>query len=521
MNRVFLQFLKAVIFIILAFMVIHGTYLKDVQKSNIAVRSVQESNCPCEKSATVAHNSVVNYSLNVNKTNKVQIEKVSNKLTTTSERNQRPPLPPYTTFTNFLVKENFLTHSENEIRSGFGLAPIKTETGHDIWTENGVQYRKFPFLEPANNTLFKSEFEAYIPFNASFFFEGNKQKLKQNIPKKKIILWWQTKRKQPLLSGLHKMRGCPDLPCVITTDRNYTEDSSVMIVNVQFVDKEKPPKRRPDQVLVFYQVESSNIHTFWHHGDIISKDQSWNSAFNWTMSFRTDSDVPVSYGLVRKRLTEIVKDYKAILGNKTGIVAWMSSNCKADSRRDLYVKELQKYVAVDVFGTCGGKYCPRSRDTKCLEDITTKYKFYLGFESSLCRDYVTEKLFRFLNTDMIVIARGGEGYAQVLPSEIYLNTNNFKSPKELAERIMYLNSHDEEYINMLKEKDKYFVLFEDYPLIYKQRLDYLEYRYEAVSICQLCQRVWNIDKYAKTIPDMKAWFRDKKYECQKPKDVFI
>ncbi|XP_059154473.1 alpha-(1,3)-fucosyltransferase fut-1-like [Physella acuta] len=436
-----------------------------------------------------------------------------------SKNNHTTILQPYIPFDKLMFRQKKEKNYEDSIRTGYGLTVKKFTYGEDILTENGVEYRKFPFLEKKNNTLYKCDFETYIPFNPRTFFQENVGSENQRVSDRKIILWWQTKKKQPLMQGLNTLRGCPEFPCVITTNRNYTEDSSVMIVNVQFVDKEKPPKRRPDQVLVFYQVESSNIHTFWHHGDIISKDQSWNSAFNWTMSFRTDSDVPVSYGLVRKRLYPIVKDYESILRNKTGIVAWMSSNCKSDSKRENYVKELQKYIPVDVFGICGGKYCPRSRDAKCLEDIYKKYKFYLGFESSLCRDYITEKLFRFLNTDMIVIARGGEGYSQVLPSEIYLNTNNFKSPKELAERIMYLNSHDEEYINMLKGKDKYFVLFEDYPLIYKQKLDYPEYRYEAVSICQLCQRIWNIDKYAKTIPNMNAWFRNTEYQCQKPNDI--
>ncbi len=35
------------------------------------------------------------------------------------------------------------------------------------------------------------------------------------------------------------------------------------------------------------------------------------------------------------------------------LVAWFVGNCKTQSKRELYVKELQKYIDVDVYGNCG------------------------------------------------------------------------------------------------------------------------------------------------------------------------
>ncbi len=45
------------------------------------------------------------------------------------------------------------------------------------------------------------------------------------------------------------------------------------------------------------------------------------------------------------------------------------------------MKELQKYIDVDVFGKCGQLKC--SKDKKCHEMIAKNYKFYLAFENSV------------------------------------------------------------------------------------------------------------------------------------------
>ncbi|XP_059156159.1 alpha-(1,3)-fucosyltransferase fut-1-like [Physella acuta] len=230
------------------------------------------------------------------------------------------------------------------------------------------------------------------------------------------------------------------------------------------------------------------------------------------MSFRRDSDIRTYYGLIRKRKHVKEKNYTAILAAKTSKVAWLVSNCRSASKREDYINELKRFVTVDVWGGCGSFNCPRGDDKHCLDEIRKKYKFYLGFESNFCKDYVTEKLYRFFGSDFIVIARGSDLYSSILPSETFLNAADFKSPEELAKRILYLDSHDDEYIAMLKEKDKYFSIYEDYPL-YRANPVFMEYRYEAVAFCQLCQRMWNLEKYAKTIPDMLEWFNVKDYKC--------
>ena len=123
-----------------------------------------------------------------------------------------------------------------------------------------------------------------------------------------------------------------------------------------------------------------------------------NGMFDITMTYRVDSDIRGSYGWYE----EIpLKDQKNVLQEdfsvgKTKLVSWMVSNCDAQLRK-LFVHELQKYIAVDVFGSCSREFGqPKSCPKESCKDIIKKYKFYLSFENALCKDYITEKYWSHL-----------------------------------------------------------------------------------------------------------------------------
>lgn len=69
------------------------------------------------------------------------------------------------------------------------------------------------------------------------------------------------------------------------------------------------------------------------------------------------------------------------------------SNCSARNNRLQFAHELSKYIQVDIYGACGNLKCSRTTSDKCFDILDRDYKFYLAFENSNCRDYITEKFF--------------------------------------------------------------------------------------------------------------------------------
>lgn len=76
------------------------------------------------------------------------------------------------------------------------------------------------------------------------------------------------------------------------------------------------------------------------------------------------------------------------------------------------------------------------------------YKFYLSFENSNCKDYITEKLFEnALQRNVLPIVMGAppEDYAKYAPQRSYIHVDEFESPIKLAEYLHELDKNDEIY----------------------------------------------------------------------------
>ena len=117
--------------------------------------------------------------------------------------------------------------------------------------------------------------------------------------------------------------------------------------------------------------------------------------------------------------------------NKTKI-AWIVSHCHTTSDREGYVQELQKYISVDIFGNCGSHKCAH---WNCLESLSKNYMFYLSFENSLCKDYVTEKFFQALSKDILPIVYGDMNYEDIAPPKSYINALHYENPKDLSKQL--------------------------------------------------------------------------------------
>ena len=121
-------------------------------------------------------------------------------------------------------------------------------------------------------------------------------------------------------------------------------------------------------------------------------------------------------------------------------IAWIVSHCHTSSDREGYVRELQKHISVDIYGHCGNHECP---DGDCLKYISENYKFYLSFENSLCKDYVTEKFFKAMSYDILPIVYGGAKYEEIAPPNSYINVlPNYENPEDLANYLKYLINNE-------------------------------------------------------------------------------
>jgi alpha-1,3-fucosyltransferase len=180
---------------------------------------------------------------------------------------------------------------------------------------------------------------------------------------------------------------------------------------------------------------------------------------NATLTYRPDSDFYNPYGIIRRRKDAGEPVYIPMIPwrNKTKSVVWLVSNCKTASKREIIVNELAKYIDVDIFGGCGKTRCNENSAT-CLINFSKKYKFYLSFENSLCKSYVTEKLYRALSVEIIPIVFGGANYTKVVPHVPLVNVKDFRSPLELARYLQQLGQDSERYYGYFNWKAKYHVV---------------------------------------------------------------
>jgi len=189
---------------------------------------------------------------------------------------------------------------------------------------------------------------------------------------------------------------------------------------------------------------------------------TFNHLFNITATHRFDSDIPVPYGPVcrsnRASIQRILTNAKqtenvmAVVKKKTSLVAWFVSHCQTPSGREDYVTELRRYVPVDIYGQCGDLKCNKTTQSSCQAMLNSKYKFYLSFENSLCRDYVTEKYFQTNALATVAIVLGGANYSRYSPPGTYIDVRDFRSVKHLAQYLKLLDSRPDLYAQFLLRK---------------------------------------------------------------------
>ena len=230
--------------------------------------------------------------------------------------------------------------------------------------------------------------------------------------KTKLILFynkWFGKEKFPIDYGNRKpfKSECPVTSCETTSDKNRLNESDFVVTHMRDSIGDLPKYRPPNQRWIFLLYESPV-----HSGDF----SKYNGFYNLTSTYRIDSNFPRYYqtysGFIWKE-NKNFNENEDFSKNKFNLAVAVISNCHASSQRLEYINQMQKYVSVNVFGTCGKK-CPGTYKNgslgNCKDILGAEYKFYLAFENSMCKDYITEKFFLTLKYNTIPLVLGGGNY---------------------------------------------------------------------------------------------------------------
>ncbi|XP_012276310.1 glycoprotein 3-alpha-L-fucosyltransferase A isoform X2 [Orussus abietinus] len=242
-------------------------------------------------------------------------------------------------------------------------------------------------------------------------------------------------------SDIFIQQSCPVSSCTIIRDN---PDDADLILFKDYVSN--VGRRPPNQVWMLYFLECP------YHTQTVK-----SAVVNWTATYRRDSDIVAPYERWQYYDHRVMQIPQAMnyAANKTKKVAWFVSNCHPRNQRMHYAKELSKYIQVDIYGACGSLRCPRSQSQACFDMLDADYKFYLAFENSNCKDYITEKFFvNGLGHNVLPIVMGAHptDYARSAPHRSYIHVDEFESPKELAEYLHRLDNDDALYNSYFKWK---------------------------------------------------------------------
>ena len=289
---------------------------------------------------------------------------------------------------------------------------------------------------------------------------------KENKTKRviKVILfytWFGSPNWLGIAQGAEHNVSCGEQTCRFTHNRDELQRSDAVMFYgrdlpsetvLKEVEKSKPFKQR----WIYFLMESPR--------NAGRNPALFNGMFNWTMTYRVDSDFFVPYGhyapLTPNDIDPKPKNYAE---GKDKLVAWGVSHC--GMLRDEFVEKLMKYIKVDIFGSCANKFnqhqsCPRG--TQECDQKLQQYKFYLSFENSFCIDYITEKYWNNpLSLNIIPVVMGGASYEneQLAIPGSFIDVVDFESVEALAKYLIYLNANDAAYNEYFRWKKEFKVVW--------------------------------------------------------------
>uniref|UniRef100_A0A674MNL7 Fucosyltransferase n=1 Tax=Takifugu rubripes TaxID=31033 RepID=A0A674MNL7_TAKRU len=209
--------------------------------------------------------------------------------------------------------------------------------------------------------------------------------------------------------------------------------------------------------------------------------------FNLTMTYRKDADIQVRWKVSARKTPE--KGFTP--PPKRRLVCWIVDSKEMtntfNQTYNAYV-DLLKHIAVDLIDKMEGE--------DYLSTIKS-CKFYLSLESSIHRDYITEKFTTPLALGTVPVALGPprRNYESFVPGSSFIHVNDFADSAALAAHLQSLDQDEEAYL-------RYF----DWRKFYTIGTPFADEKYRFLHpICQACHHL-SVSRVFRYVPDLYKWF---------------
>ena len=147
-----------------------------------------------------------------------------------------------------------------------------------------------------NGRLSKTKELLLLPMKKKILSSCTLQVKQKKLLRRKTILYWNDIWEEGWGVGFgnepFRRLKCEEQNCELTDNKAELQSSDAVLFNIEQLQGTPPQRNSSNQRWIFWMLGSPG----WSSNLLYKK---WNGQFNWTMTYRLDSDIRIFYGEVR------------------------------------------------------------------------------------------------------------------------------------------------------------------------------------------------------------------------------